>query len=175
MMVRLLVPLFIFSFFILIIRPVFAESSYVLPYPSSMPGSKFYKVSLIWDEIRRYWYFGDFGQFKYNLGESDKYLVEAKTLFEYKQYLLGYKSLQKSDFYFLNILPFLKKAQKENKNISAKVDLFREASRKHIEVLVKMKMEVPETFNWQPEKSQSTNLNLKKAIVISIKMRKNSI
>ena len=60
----------------------FAESDYVLPYPSSMPGSKFYQIRLIWDEVKKYWYFGSFGQFEYNLKQSDKYLVEAKTLFE---------------------------------------------------------------------------------------------
>ena len=68
---------------------MFAESQYVLPYPSAMPGSFLYKLNLVQEEILRYWYFGDFGQFKYNLGLSDKYLVEAKTLFEYKQYLLA--------------------------------------------------------------------------------------
>ena len=59
----------------------FAESPYVLPYPSAMPGSIFYKLNLIQDELLRFWYFGDFGQFKYNLAQSDKYLVEAINLF----------------------------------------------------------------------------------------------
>ncbi len=66
----------------------FAQSDYVLPYPSSMPGSIYYKLHLAWESVIEYWNFGDFGQFIYNLKQFNKYVVEAKTLFEYIQYLL---------------------------------------------------------------------------------------
>ena len=148
-----------------------AQSPYVLPYPSFMLGNPFYKISLIKDEILRYWYFGNFGQFKYNLKMSDKYLVESKTLFEYSQYLLGYKALLKSDFYFSNTLPNLVKADKNNKNTAGNRLLLKKASLKHIEVLKKINGEVPENYLWQPEKGASTYLKLRKTIEKSISIR----
>lgn len=164
--------LLIFAFFFVVsVANAKASSNYVLPYPSVMPGSIFYKLHLVEEKLLQYWYFGEFGQFEYNLKESDKYLVESKTLFEYNQYLLGYNALKKSDSYFIKTLPYLLNAQKEGKNISANRELLREASRKHIETLLEVKQEVPETFNWSPEKSPSTELKLFNAINNSIKIR----
>jgi len=152
--------------------PVFAQSSYVLPYPSSLSGSLFYNAHLAYEAISKYWYFGNFGQFNYNLKMADKYLVEAKTLFEYKQYLLGYKVLRKSDSYFINILPNLVKAEKNGKNTFQKREILKEASEKHIEVLEQIEGNTPSIFVWQPEKSTPTTLNLEKALNQSIHLRK---
>lgn len=161
---------------VLIIIPskVFAESTYVLPYPSSMPGGFFYKIDKVQEIFDKYWYFGNFGEFKYNLRYSDKYLVEAKVLFDYKQYLLGYKALLKSDEYFKHVKPALVKASWHNENISEKTDLLKEASIKHVEELTKLKETVPENFNWIPEKSSSTFIPLKKSIDNSIQIRNKS-
>lgn len=161
---------------VLIIIPsrVFAESSYVLPYPSSMPGGVFYKIQKIKETLEKYWYFGNFGEFKYNLRYSDKYLVEAKVLLDYKQYLLGYEALLRSDDYFKNIKPVLVKATKKNENISEKTELLKEASLKHIEELIELKKIVPEAFNWVPEKSSPTFIPLKKIIENSIEIRNKS-
>lgn len=150
----------------------YAYSIYVLPYPSAMPGNIFYKLELIKEYISRFWYFGDFGQFDFNLKKADKYLVEAKTLFEYKQYLLGYKALLVSDTYFEKTKPTLLSAAHHGKNISDKSEILKGASRKHIEVLLKMNNEVPNSFTWTPEKDKPTNLNLEDAISKSIKIRK---
>lgn len=149
-----------------------ASSAYVLPYPSFMPGSFFYKLSIVKDELLKYWYFGDFGQFKYNLKESDKYLVEGKTLFEYKQYLLGASSFKKSDYYFEKLMPALLDAKKNGKNIRDNLKLLKSAGEKHIEVLEKLKGEVPEHFYWDPEKGMPANLNLKEILDNSIRLRK---
>ncbi len=149
----------------------FASSNYVLPYPSAMPGSFVYKLELVKEYLMSYWYFGDFGQFKYNLQESDKYLVEAKTLFDYKQYLLGYQALTNSDQYFEKIRPSLISAQNHNKDISEKLSILKEAALKHIEELNKMRKNVPETFVWSPEKRKPSNLNLGWLILNSIKIR----
>lgn len=130
-----------------------------------------YKPHVILDAILKYWYFGDFGQFKYNLKESDKYLVEAKTLFEYNQYLLGYASLQKSNDYFQKTFGFLSSAKKEGKNIDENRSILSSAAKKHIDVLSKLKEELPETFNWQPEKRDSSFLDLKSLINNSISIR----
>jgi len=165
------IPLYSLSFLALATSFAFAKSDYVLPYPSAMPGNFLYKINLVKEQVLSYWYFGNFGQFKYNLREADKYLVEAKTLFEYEQYLLGFKALKKSDFYFNNVKPSLVKAQAENKNITEIKELLKSAALKHIEILKKILGQVPESFAWRPEKSTSTFLYLKKAIEESIVLR----
>ena len=165
---------FLFLFFITTNR-VFAQSNYVLPYPSIMPGGISYKIHLLYENVSKYWYFGDFGQFDYTLKRADKYLVEAKTLFEYKQYLLGYNALKKSDSYFVNIMHSLAKAERNGKNTLKKKAVLRKASQKHIEVLEKMELETPDTFIWQPEKALPTNLYLKRDIEKSIDIRRNNL
>lgn len=152
-----------------------AESQYVLPYPSFMPGSPFYKLNLIKDEILKYWYLGNFGQFTYNLKQSDKYLVEVKTLFEYKQYLLGYQALKNSDRYFQKILPYLLRAKNEGKDIIKKQNKLKAAALKHIEVLDLIKQQNPRQFVWKPEKSPPTTLDLHGEVEKSIKIRKQAL
>lgn len=149
----------------------FASSDYVLPYPSSMPGSILYKPRLLLEGLLKYWYFGNFGQFKYNLKESDKYLVEAKTLFEYSQFLNASLSLKKSDDYFKNTLPYLLKAEKEKKDIDQNKKILSSASAKHIEVLNKLLNELPRQVEWIPEKSASTTIYIEKQIKDSISIR----
>lgn len=152
-----------------------AQFNYVLPYPSSMPGSLLYKSHLIYENLSRYWYFGDFGQFYYNLKLTDKYLVEAKTLFEYKQYLLGFKALKKSDQYFVRTLPNLVRAERNGKNVLFKKEVFTKASLKHMEVLRGMEKSIPSAFVWEPERSTPTTLNLKESLNKSIELRKKDI
>jgi hypothetical protein len=136
-----------------------------------MPGSFFYALNLLQEEVLRFWYFGDFGSFHYNLKQSDKYLVEAKTLLEYKQYLLGYKALLKSDFYFEKVYPSVVSAKKNGKNILEKQQLFRNAQEKHIEELVKLKKIVPQTFDWIPEEGEAMELKLWGILDRSIRIR----
>lgn len=154
---------------------IYAESGYVLPYPSSMPGSFAYKFHIVYENLSSYWYFGNFGHFEYSLKMADKYLVEAKTLFDYKQYLLGLKSLGKSNYYFKDILPSLKKAEGEGKNISQKRSVLKEAALKHIEYLENIDLDTPDIFIWEPEKSSPTTLFLKKTFMDSINIRKDNL
>lgn len=119
----------------------------------------------------QYWYFGDFSQFKYNLEESDRYLVEAKILFEYKQYLLGYQALKKSDNFFSKAPPFRHKAKQEGKNTDEKQEILNQAALKHIEVLENLQVLVPERFVWEPEKDSPTDLLLQASINNSISIR----
>lgn len=163
--------IFFLLFLIFFQTEVFAQSSYVLPYPSNMPGSYFYKLDQVKEKILKFWYFGDFGEFKYNLKFADKYLVEAKTLFEYKQYLLGIEALNKSDSYFKKIESSLKRAKENGKEVSDKEKILKEASLKHIKVLEKIQKEIPENFTWEPEKSKPVRLELKKEIDESVLIR----
>jgi hypothetical protein len=171
MRVLVWVPLLFLLFFFQNIRVISAESSYVLPYPSNMPGSVFYKLDLLHEIVSKFWHFGDFGQFEYNLKLSDKYLVEAKTLFDYRQYFLGNKALLKSNFYFSNSGPNLLRAKKNGKDISEKKEILRSASDKHIEELSKIKKSVPKSFVWHAEKLDPVNLSLENELINSIKIR----
>lgn len=166
---RVFIPIF-FIFVISFVIPAYsyADSTYVLPYPSVMPGSNMYKLHVLWERLMAYWYFGNLAQFEYNLKESDKYLVEAKTLCEYNQYLFCYKSLVQSNAYFVRVYPFLIKAKGQGKDISVKQKLFVDAAEKHKEVLEKMKRETPDRFVWMPEKAAAVNLPLRKEIDNSI-------
>ncbi len=175
---KILLVILFFFIFILLNSQVFAasaeKSNYVLPYPGMMPGNKLYRIYEIYDLLRKYYSFGDFSQFKYNLSMADKYLVEAKTLFEYKQYLLGYKALKNSDSYFKKVKPTLDSAHYHGKEVTDKSTLLKQAANKHTEELSKMRRDLPESFEWKPEKSTSTGLELWKAIDSSIKIRQSS-
>lgn len=162
----------IFTLILLIFSSsAFAQSSYVLPYPSSMPGSFLYKPRLVLEKLTKYWYFGSFGQFSYSLKQSDKYLVEAKTLFEYKQYLLAYNALQKSDEYFKKALPSLEKAKREGKDITYNRFILSSAAQKHTEILRALEKDVPEEFIWKPEREAPSVLKIRIAIQSSTRLR----
>lgn len=171
-MKRIGVILFALLFISIAIKTSFAASSYVLPYPGIMPGNKLYKVSEALDYVRRYYSFGDFSQLSYNLSLSDKKLVEAKTLFEYNQYPLGLKALEKSDAYFVQADKYLKLASEHKKNISEKKGMYKSAAMKHIEVLESLKKVLPEHFTWVDEKKAPLALNLWEAIQKSVRIRK---
>ncbi len=157
--------------FLIFSTSVFAEASYVLPYPSAMPGSKFYKLHQIYEKAEKYWYFGAFSNFHYNLKYSDKYLVESKTLFEYKQYLLAIQSLEKSNSYFVNTKLSIDSAKSNNKNTKEKEGILKNASIKHKEVLNQIKSIAPQEFDWNPEKGKPTKILIKDKIEESIKIR----
>ncbi|EKD86801.1 MAG: hypothetical protein ACD_37C00140G0004 [uncultured bacterium] len=162
--------LFLFLFFAGI-KYAFA-SEYVLPYPSSMPGSKFYFIHQIYEKAEAYWYFGDLARYHYNLKYSDKYLVESKTLFEYKQYLLANVALEKSNLYFRKTRESLAKASSNKKPVKEKEEILKNASLKHEEVLNQILQVVPEEFDWQPEKDKPTKIYIQKEIEESIRIRK---
>ena len=153
------------------ITPVFAQSEYVLPYPSTMPGSFFYRLHGISEKILPYWYFGNLGRFFYSLKESDKYLVEAKVLFEYKQYLLAIHALDASNRYFDVLSSLLKNAEKEGKDVFEKNNTYNQAALKHKEVLVQLMAVTPEVFIWQDEKKQPLKLSIHKQLKEAISRR----
>lgn len=169
-----LILIIILLLFVFLTPSSLASSSYVLPYPSAMPGNIFYKINLLKEKLMKYWYYGDFGKFFYNLKQSDKYLVEAKTLFEYNQYLLGLVALKKSNEYFVQIKPNLLSAKDNLKDISQNTDIFSEAALKHAEVLDELKLKLPEVFVWTPEKDNPTTINFKEVLDEAINIRNKS-
>lgn len=167
--------LIILLLFLFLVKPslTFAQDEYILPYPGFMPGNPLYKISQAVDSLQEWWSFGNFAKFSYNLAMADKKLVEAKTLFEYKQYLLAYEALQKSNFYFKKTLPNLLSAQQEGKNISEKSALLKRAASRHKNILEQLLITVPENFSWQPENARDTILPLREGIQASITIRNN--
>lgn len=156
-----------------IITPL-VRAEYVLPYPGYMPGNKLYRVSRLIDRLRGPFFFGNISAYKYHLGLSDKYLVEAKTLFEYKQYLLAYDALLRSDSEFARVPVYLKRAASEGKDTHAFVLGLREAAARHIQVLTGLQSGLPDTFEWKPEKSNATELPIKDMLRQSIMVRNNA-
>jgi len=128
---------------------VVVYADYLLPYPSYMPGNTLYKVSRIIDELKKYWFWGNIASSKYHQGLSDKYLVEAKTLFEYKQYPLALDALARSDEHF---------QKKESAGV-------------HRELLLKLLNELPQTYIWQEERQEPVTLAIGDALHRSIQIR----
>ena len=135
-----------------------AWGAYVLPYPSYMPGHKFYRVSRVFDQIKNYWFWGNIAQFKYHMSLADKYLVEAKTLFEYGQYLLAVDGLKRSNQHVQLLPTMLQKAKKDGKDIVQLETILKESMREHSTVLQELETRLPREFTWQPEKEAPTAL-----------------
>ncbi len=147
------------------------NTNYVLPYPSYMPGNLLYLPSVAIGHISSIFYFGDFGKLEYSIKESDHYLVEAKTLFEYNQYLLGIRALKKSDNFFKDIPKAMTAAKNHNKNTNEKEPIIENAARKHIEILTKLRADLPPEFIWTPEKDAPTKINFSELIGDSLNIR----
>lgn len=150
---------------------VFA-GDYVLPYPSFMPGNKLYRMTRILDSLERWWYWGNIASFKYHLKLADKYLIEAKTLFAYKQYQLGVNALKRSDAQIPQVMKFLYSVQKDGKDVQKLKSTADDAMVAHILVLEKLSSELPETYRWAPEKKQPVLFDFSLLLNESLAMRK---
>lgn len=169
-MKRLIVAgFFVGIFFLLLPRAALAE--YVLPYPSFMPGNKLYRITRMVDRAKKPLYFGSISRFKYHIALADKYLVEAKTLFEYKQYLLALDALARSDSEFVSAVPYIHLGKIEKKDMRAFASQLVEASDMHLKVLGMLKATLPATFEWSPEKSSATTLMIERTLDDSLSHR----
>jgi len=164
--------IFFLLLFFTIVPPVFSASDYVLPYPSSMPGSKGYMFDQVQEKLSPLWHFGDFGSFKNNLYYADKYIVEAKVLFEYNQYLLATVALRKSDSYFSRLENNLNNASQNGKDITQKREILMSASQKHVDILTDIASNTPEDFLWVPEDNLPTKLHIHTMIEESLHIRR---
>ncbi len=130
-----------------------------------------YTVSRMIDQVKKFWYWGSIAGVKYHMGLADKYLVEAKTLFEYKQYLLAADALKRSDSAFQQISQLITRVHVEGKDTSVLEKTYNEAADVHIEVLQKLLQNLPAEFIWTPEKAPPTNLPLQQLLLRSIEIR----
>lgn len=168
-MLKALGSFILFLVVLIISRP--AVAAYVLPYPSYMPGHKLYRVARLIDEVKRYWYWGNLASYRYYLGQSDKALVEAKTLFEYRQYLLAINALERSDTALQRVPDSLNRAKDEGKNIEKYKREFGEAMDEHKRLIAKLKQETPEEFRWTPEKSDPQTLRIHEELNRALRLR----
>lgn len=155
----------------LFILPDQIYASYMLPYPSTMPGNRIYKITRILDSLKTYWYFGDIAQVKYHLMLSDKYLVEAKTLFEYRQYLLAQDALIRSDNHFKLLDNALTDGTNNGKDMGEIGHTVADAADAHITLLNSLQTILPESFDWTPEKGDATRLLIYEHISDAKKIR----
>lgn len=151
------------------------HASYMLPYPSYMPGNKLYRLSRILDRVKLSWSWGSIAKAKAYMSVSDKYLVEAKTLFEYKQYLLGADALKRSNTAFEQVPIHIHRGRSERKDMSGVVTQVIESMAVHTQILSDMEKEVPREFVWTPEKTSATNLRLSEYIKGAIKIRQSVV
>lgn len=135
-----------------------AASPYVLPYPSYMPGNKLYKISRITDSIKGWWSWGTVAQITYTRSLSDKYLVEAKVLFEYGQYLLAVDALDRSDEMFSKLPGFIVTGTREGKNMNNIIQTISAAADEHVEVLTTLRDSLPEKTTWNPEHGEQQSI-----------------
>lgn len=158
---------------LIFIPAVYAD--YFLPYPSYMPGNKLYTVSRIIDKAKEYWYYGNIAKTKYHMGLSDKYLVEAKTLFEYKQYLLAIDALERSSDQTERVAHYISAAKKQGKDVSQLKELTTSGLRLHKNFLQTISEDLPREFIWRPEKSEEQLLPLHKLLLEAINIRQTMI
>ncbi len=163
--------LFLFVLFFLLTSRV--QADYVLPYPSYMPGNKLYNVSRTIDTLKQWWHWGSIASFKYHMGLSGKYLVEAKTLFEYRQYPLALDALDRSSKQFQTLPLLIEKAKQEGKETGWLRTQALEAVVVQIELLEKLENQLPKEFLWTPEKAKPTDLHIASLLTHAIGVRQN--
>lgn len=151
---------FIFLITIYLLLTTNIHAVHVLPYPSYMPGNKLYYVSRVLEKIQKVWHFGTIGKLTYYTHMSDKYLVTAKTLFEYKQYKLARSALDEADQYVEYIPIYIQKMVVEHKDHSQKQALLIDQMDEHIRVLMFLKTILPEEYVWEPEFDASETIRI---------------
>lgn len=163
--------LFLFISLLIIAFPCKIYASYTLPYPGIMPGNKLYLLAEAIDYTKGFFAFGDFATFSYNLSQSDKYLIEAKTLFEYGQHELALRALKKSNLHINESKKAIELAAKHHKNISEKEKKLHSAIDKHNQILSKLYQELPEEVLWSEEDQVPVKLKLRKEINTAVNLR----
>lgn len=164
--------LLVFLTLFFVLTPSARASEYVLPYPSYMPGNAMYKVRQLVEKLQEYWYFGDMTKVKYHLKMADKYLVEAKTLFEYKQIKLAIAALDRSNYHFSNAFLYERDVVYDKKDNGEQSKQLQEAGEKHITIIDALSHELPEKIEWHEEKKDAESISLAMAFKQAALIRK---
>ncbi len=102
---------------------------------------------------------------------ADKKLVEAKTLFEYKQYALAMNAIYQSSAQVASIPRYLERATAQGIDMKEFDKTVCEQMNVHQEVLQLLQTSLPTAFAWQEEKKDAVNLPIGEAIDAAIQTR----
>lgn len=127
------------------------------------------------DAVKKYWHWGSLASYRYELGQSDKALVEAKTLFEYGQYVLALDALARSDDALQSVPVLLRRATREGKNVERYTREVVNAMDAHNLLLAKIIVNTPEEFVWSPEKRDPQTLYIHTRLTESQRKRREII
>lgn len=127
------------------------------------------------DEAKRCWYWGNLASYRYYLGQSDKTLVEAKTLFEYGQYLLAMQAIRRSGEAIEHANQYFQNAKREQKIGRQQRQELSDAMSEHIRVLSSIRTQTPEEFYWSPEKESSQTLRIHQELDRAIGVREDML
>lgn len=144
---------------------------YVLPYPGPMPGNKMYTLMAVVDKFQEFWHWGSIAKFRYHIALADKYIIEAKTLYEYKQYLLATDALRRSNQQFARVSSWLVAGVEEGKDMSQYFQQMNLAAIAHQKLLSDLYQRVPSKYIWSPEQTAATELDLHTELGQSVKLR----
>jgi len=135
-------------------------ADYVLPYPSYMPGHVLYVPQKIVDQVQEWWYFGWIGQSIYHRELSDRYLVEADTLFRYNQHKLASEALALSNAHFLQELLTVDDLDSEGYDNGLQRLLLIKQAQAHADMLEHLDEILPKQITWEQEKKDAVVLPL---------------
>jgi hypothetical protein len=107
-----------------------------------------------------YWNFGDIAGIKYERALSDKYMVEAKTLFDFGQYKLAVDALAKSDLHFAQAIVHAIEIGYKQKDDGTQKKILQNQAEKHKEVLDSLSGSLPDTITWDTEQTGSEELSI---------------
>jgi hypothetical protein len=107
-----------------------------------------------------YWNFGDIAGMKYERALSDKYLVEAQTLFSYGQYKLAVTAIGKSDQHFAQAVVHAVEITYKQKDNGTQKQILQDQAEKHKEILDSLSESLPETISWNEEQTESEDISI---------------
>lgn len=146
--------------YLLPVAHIHTVTAYTLPYPSYMPGHTLYTPRILWDQVMEWWHFGSISKTKYHLALSDRYLVEAVTLLEYKQYLLAVSALSHSNTHFISSVLYARDVVDEQKDKGLQATILKEAGKEHTRVLTVQAETFVENITWSAEHEDPVTLEL---------------
>jgi hypothetical protein len=110
-------------------------------------------------------------QLKVHRSLSDKYFVESKILFEYKQYSLAVNALVRSNIELERLPRIFEAVIKEKKEIHRIFTETKEDMTVQIQLLQQMKEIFPIQYSWEPENQQASVLKIGEEIDNAIFIR----
>jgi hypothetical protein len=165
----------IYGLLLLLTGSVAFAADYNLPVKPILPGHPLYRISRNLDRVRSWFLWGDIAKATYRLTLADKYLAEAKTLFELKQFPFAVDALERSNLEFERIPGFLENDVRDGRDIGAMRDKVKASSRAHVTILDALEPMVPEVYVWTEDDGEPIQLEIREQILLSVGIRKSTV